>query len=231
MTDRTPTQPGSTAQPREIATVGIIGAGTMGGGIAMNFANAGLPVTLVEAAPEALDRGLAVVRRNYENSARKGRITPEQVEERMALIRPSLSYDDLADVDLVIEAVFENMAVKQEIFARLDRVCKPGAILATNTSTLDIDTIAAATARPPWARLPLHQRFVDERPLRAHPAHRRGQSPRRDCGAEDGASDQRMALCPHPRRCRGRRAPPLSREAEHRLRSRWPRGCGRRLGR
>lgn len=148
MTDRTPTQPGSTAQPRRIATVGIIGAGTMGGGIAMNFANAGLKVTLVEAASEALDRGLAVVRRNYENSARKGRITPEQVEERMALIRPSLSYDDLADVDLVIEAVFENMEVKQQIFARLDRVCKPGAILATNTSTLDIDTIAAATERP-----------------------------------------------------------------------------------
>ncbi|CAN0584469.1 unnamed protein product, partial [Ectocarpus sp. 12 AP-2014] len=133
---------------RRIATVGIIGAGTMGGGIAMNFANAGLKVTLVEAASEALDRGLAVVRRNYENSARKGRITPEQVEERMALIRPSLSYDDLADVDLVIEAVFENMEVKQQIFARLDRVCKPGAILATNTSTLDIDTIAAATERP-----------------------------------------------------------------------------------
>lgn len=148
MTDPTPNHSGTTAQPRAIEKVGIIGAGTMGGGIAMNFANAGIPVTLVEAAEDALDRGLAVVRRNYENSARKGRITLQQVEERMALIRPSLSYDDLAEVDLVIEAVFENMAVKQQIFARLDQVCKPGAILATNTSTLDIDTIAAATARP-----------------------------------------------------------------------------------
>jgi len=133
---------------REVNSVGIIGAGTMGGGIAMNFANAGIPVTLVEAKQDALDKGLAVIRRNYENSARKGRITPQQVEERIALIRRSLSYNDLADVDLVIEAVFENMAIKKDIFARLDSVCKPGAILATNTSTLDIDAIAAATSRP-----------------------------------------------------------------------------------
>lgn len=135
-------------QPREIKCAGIIGAGTMGGGIAMNFANAGIPVTIVEMAQDALDKGLAVIRRNYENSASKGRITPQQVDERMALIRPSLSYDDLVDADLVIEAVFENMAIKKDIFARLDSVCKPGAILATNTSTLDIDEIAAATSRP-----------------------------------------------------------------------------------
>lgn len=133
---------------RDVRSVGIIGAGTMGGGIAMNFANVGIPVTLLEVKQEALDRGLAVIRRNYENSARKGKLTPEQVEERMALIRPTLSYDDLRDVDLVIEAVFENMAIKKEIFVRLDAICKPGAILASNTSTLDIDEIASATQRP-----------------------------------------------------------------------------------
>lgn len=133
---------------RAIARVGIIGAGTMGGGIAMNFANVGIPVRLLEAKQEALDRGLAVIRRNYENSAKKGRISTEQVEERMALIEPTLSYDDFADVDLVIEAVFEDMAIKKQIFSRLDSVCKPGAILASNTSTLDIDEIASATQRP-----------------------------------------------------------------------------------
>ncbi|MCH8498518.1 MAG: 3-hydroxyacyl-CoA dehydrogenase [Marinobacter sp.] len=139
---------GADVPVRTVASVGVIGAGTMGGGIAMNFANAGIPVWLLEVEPAALERGLAVIRRNYENSAAKGRITSAQVEERMALIRPTLSYDDLGDVDLVVEAVFEDMAVKREIFATLDRVCKPGAILATNTSTLDIDEIAAATGRP-----------------------------------------------------------------------------------
>lgn len=133
---------------RDVKSVGIIGAGTMGGGIAMNFANVGIPVTIVEVQQEALDRGLAIIRRNYENSAKKGRITQAQVEERMALIKTSLSYDDFKDVDLVIEAVFENMAIKKEIFAKLDEVCKPGAILASNTSTLDIDEIASATKRP-----------------------------------------------------------------------------------
>lgn len=133
---------------REIKTVAVIGAGTMGGGIAMNFANAGIPVYILEVQQEALDKGLAVVRRNYENSAKRGRLTMEQVEERMHLIRPTLSYDDFKDVDLVIEAVFENMDIKKQIFSKLDEVCKPGAILATNTSTLSIDEIASATKRP-----------------------------------------------------------------------------------
>src|SRR5690554_1488275 len=133
---------------REIKKVGIIGAGTMGGGIAMNFANVGIPVVIVEVQQEALDRGLGVIRKNYENSAKRGRLTQAQVEERMSLIQPSLTYDDFRDVDLVIEAVFENMAIKKEIFAKLDEVCKPGAILASNTSTLSIDEIASATKRP-----------------------------------------------------------------------------------
>ena len=133
---------------REINQVAVIGAGTMGGGIAMNFANAGIPVRLLEVKEDALERGVAVIRKNYENTAKKGRITDEQVEQRMALIQPTLSYDDLGDVDLVIEAVFENMDVKEAVFSELDRVCKPGAILATNTSTLDVDRIASFTQRP-----------------------------------------------------------------------------------
>ncbi|AOY89232.1 3-hydroxyacyl-CoA dehydrogenase [Marinobacter salinus] len=133
---------------RDVKSVGVIGAGTMGGGIAMNFANAGIPATIVEVKQEALDKGLGIIRKNYENSAKKGRITQQQVEERMALINGSLTYDAFRDVDLVIEAVFENMAIKKEIFAKLDGVCKPGAILASNTSTLDIDEIASATKRP-----------------------------------------------------------------------------------
>lgn len=133
---------------RAVNSVGIIGAGTMGGGIAMNFANVGIAVTIVEMQQEALDKGLGIIRKNYENSAKKGRITPQQVEDRIALITGSLSYDDFKNVDLVIEAVFENMAVKKEIFAKLDSICKPGTILASNTSTLDIDEIASATRRP-----------------------------------------------------------------------------------
>ncbi|MEQ3723751.1 3-hydroxyacyl-CoA dehydrogenase NAD-binding domain-containing protein [Alcanivorax sp.] len=133
---------------REINQVAVIGAGTMGGGIAMNFANAGIPVRLLEVKEDALERGVAVIRKNYENTAKKGRISDEQVEQRMALIQPTLSYDDLSDVDLVIEAVFENMDVKEAVFSELDRVCKPGAILATNTSTLDVDRIASFTQRP-----------------------------------------------------------------------------------
>ncbi|WP_144821216.1 3-hydroxyacyl-CoA dehydrogenase NAD-binding domain-containing protein [Marinobacter piscensis] len=133
---------------RDVNSVGIIGAGTMGGGIAMNFANVGIPVTIVEMKQEALDKGLGIIRKNYENSAKKGRITQQQVEDRMALITGSLDYDDFKNTDLIIEAVFENMAVKKEIFTRLDSVCKPGAILASNTSTLDIDEIASATKRP-----------------------------------------------------------------------------------
>lgn len=134
--------------PRDIKTVGIIGAGTMGGGIAMNFANAGIPVVLLEVKQEFLDRGLANIRKNYEVSVKRGKLTEAQLETNMGLISGSLSYDDLADVDLVIEAVFENMNIKKEVFAKLDSVCKQGAILATNTSYLDVDEIAAQTKRP-----------------------------------------------------------------------------------
>ena len=133
---------------RTIGSVGIIGAGTMGGGIAMSFANAGIPVTLLEISREALDAGLAVCRGNYERSAKKGRLTEEQVEERMGRIRGTTMYDDLEEVDLVIEAVFENPDIKYEVFRTLDEVCKPGAILASNTSFQDIDRIAAVTSRP-----------------------------------------------------------------------------------
>ena len=133
---------------RTVASVGIVGAGTMGGGIAMSFASAGIPVTLVEVSDEALQRGLAVCRKNYQRSAEKGRITAAQVEERMGRIRGSTSYADLASADLVIEAVFEDPDIKHEVFRRLDAICKPGAILASNTSYQDIDAIAAVTARP-----------------------------------------------------------------------------------
>ncbi|WP_348765209.1 3-hydroxyacyl-CoA dehydrogenase NAD-binding domain-containing protein [uncultured Salinisphaera sp.] len=133
---------------REIKQVGIIGAGTMGGGIAMNFLSAGIPVKMLEMKQEALDKGVALIRKNYEATAKKGRMTEEQVEKCMSLISTSLSYDDLSDVDLVIEAVFENMKVKKQVFGELDRVCKDGAILATNTSTLDVDEIAQSTKRP-----------------------------------------------------------------------------------
>jgi 3-hydroxyacyl-CoA dehydrogenase len=128
--------------------VGIIGAGTMGGGIAMNFANAGIPVTIVEMQQEALDRGLGVIRRNYENTAKRGRLTMDDVEKRMALIKGSLKLEDLADSDLTIEAVYENMDVKKDIFRKLDGIVKQGAILATNTSALNIDQIASVTTRP-----------------------------------------------------------------------------------
>ena len=133
-----------------IKKVGVIGAGTMGGGITMNFLNAGIPVTLVEMTQAALDRGIGVIRRNYENTAAKGRMTAPQVEQRMALITPALGLEALAEVDLVIEAVFEEIGVKQEIFARLDGIVRQGAILASNTSFLDLDAIAAATSRPEW---------------------------------------------------------------------------------
>ena len=132
-----------------IKKVGIIGAGTMGGGIAMNFANAGIPVVIVEQKQEPLDRGLATIRKNYERTASRGGITAEQVEQRVGLITGSLSMEDsFKDVDLVIEAVFERMDIKKDIFAKLDAICKPGAILATNTSGLDIDEIASVTKRP-----------------------------------------------------------------------------------
>lgn len=133
---------------RPIRKVGVVGAGTMGGGIAMTFANAGLPVTIVEQQREALDRGLAVIRRNYERTATRGGITTQEVERRCALITGSLDLGDLADADLVIEAVFERMDVKMEVFRKLDAICRPGAVLATNTSFLDVDQIAAVTGRP-----------------------------------------------------------------------------------
>ncbi|MDH3647892.1 MAG: 3-hydroxyacyl-CoA dehydrogenase NAD-binding domain-containing protein [Gammaproteobacteria bacterium] len=133
---------------REIKKIAVIGAGTMGGGIAMNFTNIGIPVKVVEVNAEAIERGLAQVRKNYARGVKKGRMTEEQLEQMMNLYTPVTDYDDLNDVDLVIEAVFENMDLKKEIFRKLDRVCKPGAILATNTSTLDVDEIAAVTERP-----------------------------------------------------------------------------------
>jgi 3-hydroxyacyl-CoA dehydrogenase len=133
---------------RPIRSAAVIGAGTMGGGIAMNFANAGIPVKLLEMKQEALDKGLAVIRRNYESRVRKGKLTQDKLEQRMALIQPTLDYADIAQADIVIEAVFEDMAVKKTVFEKLDTVMKPGAILATNTSTLDVDQIAAFTQRP-----------------------------------------------------------------------------------
>lgn len=133
---------------REIKRAAVIGAGTMGGGIAMNFANAGIPVKLLELKQELLDKGLAVIRGNYENTAKKGRMTSSDVEKRMALIEPTIAYADIKDVDIVIEAVFENMEVKKDVFKILDKTCKPGAILATNTSTLDVNEIAGVTQRP-----------------------------------------------------------------------------------
>ena len=131
-----------------IARVGVIGAGTMGGGIAMNMVNVGIPVTLVETSQEALERGLGVIRGNYDNTARKGRLSEADVVQRMGLINGSLQLQELAQCDLVIEAVFENMEVKKDIFRRLDAIVKPGAILASNTSALDLNEIASATARP-----------------------------------------------------------------------------------
>jgi len=133
---------------REIRKAAVIGAGTMGGGIAMNFANAGIPVLLLETKQEALDKGLATIRKNYENTLKKGKLTQEKFDQRVALINGTLDYSAIADADIVIEAVFEDMGVKETVFRQLDAVMKPGAILASNTSTLDLDKIAAFTSRP-----------------------------------------------------------------------------------
>jgi 3-hydroxyacyl-CoA dehydrogenase len=133
---------------RAIKRAGVIGFGTMGGGIAMSFANAGIPVTVFEKDPAALDRGLAMCRRNWEATAKKGRLTMDQVEQRVALLAPTLDFNALSAADIVIEAAYEDMAIKQDVFKRLDAVARRGAILATNTSTLDVDQIAAATTRP-----------------------------------------------------------------------------------
>ena len=131
-----------------VNSAAVVGAGTMGGGIAMVFANAGIPVMLKDADQPALDRGLATIRKNYASSVKRGRFTQQFVDERLNLIRPTLSYDDFGGADMVVEAVFEGMALKKEVFGQIDRVCKRGAILASNTSTLDIDEIASATSRP-----------------------------------------------------------------------------------
>jgi 3-hydroxyacyl-CoA dehydrogenase len=137
-----------TTPTRSIKSAAVIGAGTMGGGITMNFLNAGIPVVLLETKQEALDRGVATIRKNYEATAKKGRMTQEQVEQRMAMLRPTLAYGDIAQADIVVEAVFEDMGVKQTVFEQLDATMKPGAILASNTSTLDVDRIASFTKRP-----------------------------------------------------------------------------------
>jgi 3-hydroxyacyl-CoA dehydrogenase len=135
-------------EPRPIRKVGVIGAGTMGGGISMNFLSAGIPVTIAEMDRQALDRGTGVMRKNYEASATKGKLTSEQVEQAMGYLQPTLDFAALADCDLIIEAVYENMDVKKEVFARLDKIAKPGAILASNTSYLNINEIAASISRP-----------------------------------------------------------------------------------
>jgi 3-hydroxyacyl-CoA dehydrogenase len=142
-----PDVPADTA-PRDVKTAAVIGAGTMGGGIAMNFANVGIPVTVVEMTQEALDRGLGIVRKNYEATASRGRLTAADVEKRMGLITGTTDWSAVRDADMIIEAVFEEMPIKKEVFAKLDGLAKPDAVLATNTSTLDVDEIASATRRP-----------------------------------------------------------------------------------
>ena len=142
-----PDVPSDTSQ-RTIQKVGVIGAGTMGGGITMNFLNAGIPVTILETKQEALDRGVATIRKNYEAQVKKGKLKEDKYQQRMSLLSTTLSYDEIGDADMVIEAVFEDLAVKEQVFKKLDAVMKPGAILATNTSTLDVDKIAAFTQRP-----------------------------------------------------------------------------------
>ncbi len=142
-----PDVPSDTPQ-RTVKKVGVIGAGTMGGGIAMNFLNAGIPVTILETKQEALDRGIGTIRKNYEAQVKKGKLKEDKFQQRMGLLSTTLSYDDLKDADLIIEAVFEELGVKEAVFKQLDAVAKPGAILASNTSTLDVDKIAGFTQRP-----------------------------------------------------------------------------------
>jgi 3-hydroxyacyl-CoA dehydrogenase len=142
-----PDVPADTPQ-REIKSVAVIGAGTMGGGISMNFLNAGIPVKILEMKQEAIDRGIATIRKNYESQVKRGKLKQDKYEQRMSLLTPTLDYNDIKDADLVIEAVFEEMGVKQKVFEKLDEVMKPGAILASNTSTLDVNKIASFTKRP-----------------------------------------------------------------------------------
>jgi 3-hydroxyacyl-CoA dehydrogenase len=142
-----PDVPADTPQ-REIKSVAVIGAGTMGGGISMNFLNAGIPVKILEMKQEAIDRGIATIRKNYESQVKRGKLKQDKYEQRMSLLTTTLDYNDIKDADLVIEAVFEEMGVKQKVFEKLDEVIKPGAILASNTSTLDVNKIASFTKRP-----------------------------------------------------------------------------------
>ncbi len=146
-TSKIPDVPADTPQ-RAIQSVAVIGAGTMGGGISMNFLNAGIPVKMLEMKQEALDRGIATIRKNYESQVKRGKLKQEKYEQRMALLSTTLDYADLKDADMVIEAVFEDMGVKETVFKKLDEVMKPGAILASNTSTLDMNRIASFTKRP-----------------------------------------------------------------------------------
>ncbi|MEO8855948.1 MAG: 3-hydroxyacyl-CoA dehydrogenase NAD-binding domain-containing protein, partial [Burkholderiaceae bacterium] len=146
-TSKIPDVPSDTPQ-RTISSVAVIGAGTMGGGISMNFLNAGIPVKILEMKQEALDRGIATIRKNYESQVKRGKLAQDKYEQRMTLLSATLSYDDIRDADMVIEAVFEEMGVKEAVFKKLDQVMKPGAILASNTSTLDVDRIAGFTKRP-----------------------------------------------------------------------------------
>ena len=139
---------GDDVKPRDVKSVAVIGAGTMGGGIAMNFLNAGIPVKMLEMKQEALDKGLATIRKNYEAQVKKGKLKQDKYDQRMALLSTTLDYADLKDADLIIEAVFEELGVKEQVFKKLDEVAKQGAILASNTSTLDVDKIAAFTQRP-----------------------------------------------------------------------------------
>jgi len=139
---------GKDVAPYPVTSVGIVGAGTMGGGIAMSFANVGIPVRITDSSQEALDRGMGVIRKNYEASIKRGRLTPEAMEQRLALITPQLGMAGFEQVDLIVEAVFESLALKKELFAALDQVAKPDCVLATNTSTLDVDAIARSTSRP-----------------------------------------------------------------------------------
>ena len=146
-TSKIPDVPAETPK-RTIHSLAVIGAGTMGGGISMNFLNAGIPVKMLEMKQEALDRGVATIRKNYESQVKRGKLTQDKYEQRMAMLSTTLSYEDLKDADMVIEAVFEEMGVKEAVFKKLDEVMKPGAILASNTSTLDVDKIASFTKRP-----------------------------------------------------------------------------------
>src|SRR5262249_14046375 len=189
-----------------IRKVGVIGAGTMGGGISMNFLNAGIPVTIVEAAQEALERGVATIRRNYDNTAKKGRMAAADVEARMRLLSPGIDLGVLSDCDLVIEAVYEDMVIKQDVFRKLDRIAKKDAILASNTSYLNIDEIAGVTRRPgKLSRL----EFLSARQRHA-PARSRAR--RQDGQADDRHRD---AACQENRQGRrgGRRLPRLCRQS------------------